>query len=99
MTGLLVYVYAHIALAFLRPQSAQRKFSYAGHRLLTHHALPDSVMSETKGDIWIQANGLLALEHCVCLFGLTSVDMTIIDKNRFLLLPLPLHQLVSATTI
>lgn len=43
-----------------------------------------------------QADGLLALESCMCLFGLDADKMPIMDKNRLVLLPLPLLHLVSA---
>ena len=43
-----------------------------------------------------QADGLLALESCMCLFGLDADKMSIMDKNRLVLLPLPLLHLVSA---
>ena len=43
-----------------------------------------------------QADGLLALESCMCLFGLDADKTSIMDKTRLVLLPLPLPPLVSA---
>ena len=45
-----------------------------------------------------QVDGLLALQHCVCLFGLNEVDKTTVNKNSLLFLPLPLNELVLFAT-
>ena len=52
LVGLLHW--SSIAPAFLRPQPAQHRLLQTGHKLLLHHVLSESVMSETEGDIWIQ---------------------------------------------